>query len=265
MIGKAKAISHGINNLRYIMGESANKKHPEKIDFIHSQHLPKGLDAMGVWESMQASLTAHDNLKNSLIRIELSPAKDYTGHFNSKDWEELWKDFIDEFDKQVIRNESGKVTSAPTNLAGSKGVVYIHRDSKGGVPHLHGGFCRVDEDGNVNNDHEIHLRAQRAAEAVAQRRGWTTAMKVRTKNAASVTAICVNTLKDMPEWSWDDFVERIEEKGYQVKTRKDTKGCIRGYVIVKESLRIGQWPQPHLLKTRCHMARFPPGDHPSVN
>ena len=62
-------------------------------------------------------------------------------------------------------------------------------------------------------------------------------MKVRTKNAASVTAICVNTLKDMPEWSWDDFVERIEEKGYQVKTRKDTKGCIRGYVIVKDKAK----------------------------
>ena len=48
MIGKAKAISHGINDLRYIMGESKNKKHPEKINFICCRHLPQGLDAMGV-------------------------------------------------------------------------------------------------------------------------------------------------------------------------------------------------------------------------
>ena len=31
MIAKAKAISHGINDLRYITGESQHKKHPEKI------------------------------------------------------------------------------------------------------------------------------------------------------------------------------------------------------------------------------------------
>lgn len=30
MIAKAKAISHGINDIRYITGESHNKKHPEK-------------------------------------------------------------------------------------------------------------------------------------------------------------------------------------------------------------------------------------------
>ena len=30
MIAKAKAISHGINAIRYITGESLKKKHPEK-------------------------------------------------------------------------------------------------------------------------------------------------------------------------------------------------------------------------------------------
>ena len=30
MIAKAKAISYGINDLRYITGESKHKKHPEK-------------------------------------------------------------------------------------------------------------------------------------------------------------------------------------------------------------------------------------------
>ena len=34
MIAKAKAISHGINGIRYITGESHNKKHPEKIHRI---------------------------------------------------------------------------------------------------------------------------------------------------------------------------------------------------------------------------------------
>ena len=34
MIGKAKSISHGINGIRYITGESRNKKHPERIHHV---------------------------------------------------------------------------------------------------------------------------------------------------------------------------------------------------------------------------------------
>lgn len=235
MVGKSKAISHGINNLRYIMGESKNKKHPEKIDFICTQHLLQGLDAMGVWESMQASLTGHEKLKNTLIQIELSPAKEHTEHFTIKDWEELWKDFIEEFDKQSIIDKNNKVKSKPTNLADSKAVVYLHRESKGEIPHLHGGVCRVDEDGNVNNDHEIHLRAQRAAEAVAVKRGWKTAMGVRTSNAEHVASVCLNVLKDMSRWSWEDFVARIERAeglNLKVKARTDSHGNVKGYAIV---------------------------------
>ena len=235
MIGKAKAISHGINNLRYIMGESKNKKHPEKINLICSQHLPSGLDAMGVWESMQATTAGYDKLKNTLIQVELSPAKEYTEHFKFKDWEELWRDFVEEFDKQTIKNRNGKVTSRPTNISGSKAVVCLHEDSKGKVIHIHGGICRVDENGNVNNDHDIHLRAQRAAEAVARKRGWSTAMDVRSKNVKHVVAVCENVLKSMPTWSWKDFVSGIESaKGekLKVKTRTDSLGNIRGYAII---------------------------------
>lgn len=235
MIGKAKAISHGINNLRYIMGESKNKKHPEKINFICTQHLPVGLDAMGVWESMQASLAGQDKLQNTLIQVELSPSKDCTEHFSLKDWEELWQDFVSEFDRQTIRDKNGKVKSRSTNLAGSKGVVYLHEESKGGIPHLHGGVCRVDEDGNVNNDHEIHLRAQRAAEAVAKKRGWNTAMDVRTYNADHIASTCMNILKNMPRWSWEDYVARVEHaegQDLKVTARTDSQGNIRGYAII---------------------------------
>lgn len=235
MIGKAKAISHGINNLRYIMGESKNKKHPEKIDFICTQHLPQGLDAMGVWESMQASLSGHNKLKNTLIQIELSPAKEHTKHFTVEDWKRLWMDFIEEFDKQTIKDKNNKVKSKPTNLAGSKAVVCLHRESKGEIPHVHGGVCRVDEDGNINNDHEIHLRAQRAAEAVAVKRGWATAMDVRTSNTEHITSVCMNILKDMPRWSWEDYVtciERTEGENLKVKARTDSQGNVKGYAII---------------------------------
>ena len=37
-------------------------------------------------------------------------------------------------------------------------------ESKGKVPHLHAAICRFDENGNINSDHNLQLRAQRAAE-----------------------------------------------------------------------------------------------------
>ena len=235
MIGKAKAISHGINNLRYIMGESKNKKFPEKINFICTQLIPQGLDAMGVWESMQASLVGHDKLKNSLIQVEISPSKEHTKHFTFEDWEKLWQDFVEEFDKQTIKDKNGKEKNKPTNLAGSKAVVYLHEESRGEIPHLHGGICRVDEEGKVNNDHEIHLRAQRAAEIVARKRGWTTAMNVRSSYIEHISSVCLAILKNMTRWSWEDYVARIERvkgENLQVKARIDSNGHIKGYSII---------------------------------
>lgn len=235
MSAKGKAIPRGINYLRYMSGLSRNKKHPEKINFISCQHIPQGLDARGIWEAMQATTAGYDKLKNTLVKIEYSPPKEYTAHFTREDWEKLWKDFMEEFDRQTILDKKGNVSSMPTNLTGSKGVVYLHEESKGKIPHLHGAFCRVDENGNVNNDHDIHLRAQRADEAVARKRGWLTPMDVRTKNLKHVTAICENILETMPRWSWEEYVSRIEAvKGadLKVKTRTGSHGNIKGYSIV---------------------------------
>ena len=54
MIAKAKAISHGINDIRYITGESQHKKHPEKIYRVLTQSvLPQNRPTMGIWSSAQ--------------------------------------------------------------------------------------------------------------------------------------------------------------------------------------------------------------------
>ena len=158
MIAKAKAISYGINDLRYITGESKHKKHPEKIYRVLDNLLPPDLDAMGIWNSMQLTLSQHRPIKNSIIRIELSPSPEHTSFYDIEDWQKLWHEFAEEFDKQVISGKDGKVRSCPTNLANSKYTVYLHMESKGKVPHLHAAICRFDENGNINNDHNIHLR-----------------------------------------------------------------------------------------------------------
>ena len=108
MIGKAKSISHGINALRYITGESRNKKHPELIYHIKDNLLPCRLDAQGVWDMIKA----HAPTGKNMIRIEISPAKEHTEHFTLKDWERLWDDFVREFDSMSSR--TGMVTCIHT-------------------------------------------------------------------------------------------------------------------------------------------------------
>ena len=227
MIGKAKSISHGINDLRYITGESRHKKHPELIYHVKDNLLPCRLDAQGVWDMMKA----HAPKGRNMIRIEVSPAKEHTEHFTLKDWEKLWDDFIHEFDSMEFKDRHGKVYSHRTNLAGSIYTVCLHLESKSGIPHLHAAVCRKDKDGRTNNDHNIHLRAQYAAERVAQKRGWTTAAEIRRANADEVARDLRGILLAMPSWSWSDYVARVGEKGYTLEERRDSKDVLKGYTV----------------------------------
>jgi hypothetical protein len=95
----------------------------------------------------------------------------------------------------------------------------------------------VDEEGNINNDHAIHLRAQRAAEKVARQREWTTAMRIHETNIPQVSADCMEALRELDEWSWDGYKERLAAKGYELHMRKDKKNVIRGYVLCKGNTR----------------------------
>ena len=145
MIAKAKSISHGINDISYITGESRNKKHPERIFHVKDNLLPSGLDATGIWDSMRLTLEKSKRVKNSVIRIEVSPAPEHTKDFTVADWEKLWDDFMGEFDSIELCDRNGRTYSPKTNLTGSKGTVRLHLESKSGLPHLHGAFCRIDE------------------------------------------------------------------------------------------------------------------------
>ena len=195
--------------------------------------LPPHLDAMGIWNSMLFTLSEFKNMKNSVIRIELSPSAEHTRYFTPADWKDLWLEFLAEFDKQKIQDKNGKIISNQTHLMNSKYTVWLHTESNGGVPHLHGAVCRVDEDGNINNDHHIHLRAQRAAEQVALRRGWTTATQVRNNNIHQVNNDCMEIIRSMSSWSWVSYKAALIRKGYSVHERRDKDNCLRGYTLQK--------------------------------
>ncbi len=233
MIGIAHAVSYGINTLRYIKGESEKKRHPEEIYHVCNQFLPNDMDAMGMWSMMNFKTMSHHGMKNSLFHIEISPAKEYTNHFTMDDWKQLWNEFVDEFDKQQLYGKGGKVISGKINIAGSMASVWLHRESKSGIPHLHAAVCRVDIEGETNNDHRIDIRAQRAAEIIAIKHGWLTARKVRDKSVDVVSRTCMSILKQMPRWDWNDYVNRLEACGYTPKLKRDRQNQVVSYVVCK--------------------------------
>lgn len=108
MIAKAKSISHGINDISYITGESRNKKHPERIFHVKDNLLPPGLDATGIWDSMRLTLDKFKKVKNSVIRIEVSPAPEHTKDFTIADWENCG----------TTSSESSTTSSCMTRTAG---------------------------------------------------------------------------------------------------------------------------------------------------
>ena len=237
MIANAKAVAHGIRAMLYVSGESRNKKHPEKITRICDNFMPQGMDATGIWTEMKFATMNHPNIKNNVIRMEISPAMEHTKDFTMDDWQRLWYDFAAAFDEQEIRDKEGNVVSPRTNVSGSKSSIWLHEESKSGIPHLHAIVCRVDERGYINNDHAIHLRAQRAAEKVARQRGWTTAMHIHETNIPQVSDDCMEALRELDRWSWDGYKERLAAKDYELYLRKDKKDIIRGYVLCKGNTR----------------------------
>ena len=229
MIAKAKSISHGIRAMLYVSGESRNKKHPEKITRICDNFMPQGMDASGIWTEMKFATMDRPDIKNNVIRLEISPAMEHTGDFTV--------DFAAAFDKQEILNDDGEVIPVPTNISGSKSSVWLHREAKSGIPHLHAVVCRIDENGDINNDHAIHIRAHRAAEQVARQRGWTTAKHIHESRIPQVSEDCMEALRELDEWSWEGYAEKLAAKGYELHLRKDKKDVIRGYVLHKGSSR----------------------------
>lgn len=226
MIGKAASISHGINDIRYITGESRNKEHPELIYHVKDNLLPCELDAQGIWDLMKAGAP----MKKNVIRMEICPGGEHTENSTMQDWQKLWDDFVREFDKIELEDENGKVYSHKTNIANSIYTVWLHYESDSGIPHLHAAVCRKDRFGTTNNDHNIHIRAQDAAQAVAIRRGWITAAEIHKINADNIADDLMDILRAMPSWSWNDYAARIRAQGYTIMIRPGKKG-VYGYSI----------------------------------
>lgn len=229
MIAKARAISHGANSMRYVVNK-------DKADIIKLHLLPDNVAAESLWSRMllhQAKFLGEHTkaIKNNMIRIEVSPTAEETKGWTNDDWEKLADDFIREFDSIDLSKEIKRTKDRHTNLRNSQYVVSLHRDSKSGVLHLHIDANRIDNDGNINNDHNIHIRAMAAANNIAKRRGWIQASDISIQNKQEITNDCMDALRSMDRFNWNDYVERLKQYGYDVMLQKDSQDVARGYSI----------------------------------
>lgn len=225
MISMARSIGHGGKYVSYMNGESANKKHPEKIYFIQSHFLQPQLDGTAVENAFKNRCSGHSAMKKFAIELMFSPSPEHTKGYTLKDWAKLEDDFIEEYDAiELVNPETNKTWSEKTNLAGSKRVSFLHLESKSETPHIHIAACRVDENGNTNNDHLIHERAQWAAERVAIKRGWKTAKEIHKENAAEISKMCRQILLKMDSYSFEKYVAEIEKHGFVVHVKEGNTG-----------------------------------------
>ncbi|MBR6828963.1 MAG: relaxase/mobilization nuclease domain-containing protein [Prevotella sp.] len=232
MIAKADTITHGSNAVRY----SADK---ELAEIVKVGHLPEGLTTSSIWSRMmlhQAQFRekqrGHRRIKNTSIRIELSPAPEETEEWTMADWQKLADDFIREFDAVSLKRRD-RDEDEHTHLANSQYVVSLHHDSKGKILHLHINANRIDMEGNTNNEYMIGKRATMAANKINEQRGWIQSMTKREWNIDEITNACIDALKSMDSFDFNTYEVKLRAKGYGVKVMRDGIGKVCGYSVKK--------------------------------
>ena len=232
MIAKADTITHGSNAVRY----SADK---EKAEIVKVGHLPEGLTTSSIWSRMmlhqvqfREQQRGHRRIKNTSIRIELSPAPEEAEGWSMADWQKLADDFIREFDAVSLKRKD-RDEDEHTHLANSQYVVSLHHDSKSRILHLHINANRIDMEGNTNNEYMIGKRATMAANRINEQRGWIQSMTKREWNIDEITNACIDALKSMDSFDFNTFEAKLKARGYGVKVMRDSIGKVCGYSVKK--------------------------------
>ena len=230
MIAKAKSIAHGSISIDYItrLGEA---------EIIALNHLPDDVEpSTWYYQMMLHQQTSHRlargrPLKNSIIRMEVSPSREESANFKHEDWVKLFWDTLKAMDSIDLGQKGGHRKIGKTNLANSQAVATLHRDSKSGIVHLHIDINRIDMDGNINDDSFIGKRAVMAANEVARQRGWIQAEEKSKLNKTKISMDCYNVLRSMGAFSWGTYQSALEAKGYDVQIKRDHTNQVRGYTI----------------------------------
>ena len=260
MIAKAATISHGQNAITY----SVNK---DRAELVKVNHLPDNISPEAMYRRMMlhqqkfaAQLHRRRPLKETVIRIEVSPAEEESRNWTVDDWLHLANEFIQTFDSIDLSKKTKRASSKCTNLNGSQYVVALHHDSKSGILHLHIDANRVDMEGHVNDGHLIGERAARAANIINKRRGWIQSEDISENHKKEISDCCMEILCSMEEFSWQRYKTELIKRGYgvhlQEKDRHDEADYRHSVHKPVGNNRTQQKGKRHLL-TPCHITAPP--------
>ena len=173
----------------------------------------------------------------NLIAMEVSPTKEESEGWTLEQWSLFAHRFVEEMDKIEFRNKEGKVSSRQTDFAHSKWLAMLHHDAKSGIPHLHFMVSRFTVDGRINDTNLIGLKATMAANSINQSMGWRQSQDIGEEHKAEIKDALYGILRSMDKFDWDVYLGKIKEHGYSAELRRDSKGNIVGYRIMRGNSR----------------------------
>ena len=230
----AKVVPYGGNAVRYALDK-------EKAKVVKVNHMPEGIDPTAIWYMMKHHCQLHQqdrtvgrSLERLMVQFVISPSKEEVENFVMDDWKNLVDESLETLDSIGLIPKDMK-REVKTNFRNSMNVAGLHSDSKSGTLHLHLDCCRVDNDGQTNDVHDIHIRAMKAAEIINMRHGWKQPKEIREMRKEETRDFCEYTLQNMQEFDIDFYFKMLRMKGYEVTPRYDKSKNLVGYTIGKNA------------------------------
>lgn len=238
MTANGKAVSHDAALMEYAITK-------DRAEFVTSHGLKSNpvlmfnLEASEIIAEFRQHQQNYQNhtrgrpLDNNILRFELCPTAEETLGWTRNDHAELVQEFISILDSLTNANTKKGTFSTPrTTVGNTQWVAMLHHDGANGCDHIHLLCNRIDRDGNTICDSYLQAKAEMAANILNERRHWKQSMDIGKEHRTKLRTICMDTLREMPRWDWDDYFHRLEQKGFEHFCRRESTGNkIRGYCL----------------------------------
>lgn len=170
---------------------------------------------------------------NNVLRFELCPTFGETLGWTRDDHAQLTREFISILDSLTDAvTKKGTFKTPHTTVGNTQWFAMLHHDGANGCDHIHLITNRIDCDGNTIDDAFLQAKAEMAANIINERRGWRQSMEIGIEHRSQLKVVCMNILREMPRWDWNDYFHRLEEKGFEHFCRREKEtNAPRGYCI----------------------------------
>lgn len=215
MIGKAKSISHVSNAIDY----AKNKKEAVEIN----RNLVAGETGKEMAKEFRVFQNLNARCQRNAFSVVLSPTIPDGEKLSFADFSKLAKDFLSEM-----------------RLSEHQFISFLHSDAE--HKHLHIFVNRINTAGKAYKDNFISKKAQRIAEKIAKRWGFTTAKEIQHAKEDRLTRIITNAHNNVLAQKPKDIFEYanlMKLYGVELHLKQAASGKVVGikFQIGKDSIK----------------------------